>query len=87
MTRHGRSRGGHLIVVERELPVVYESWAHWRRERAEHMDFLVQELPTATTEFCAVCWGNGRILSPAANGEGNVPVTCGHCDGRGSILV
>jgi hypothetical protein len=34
-------------------------------------------------EPCATCWGQRRILSPAGNGEGLVPVTCPGCFGVG----
>jgi len=29
--------------------------------------------------FCPICWGQGRIFEPAANGEGLIPVPCGGC--------
>lgn len=34
--------------------------------------------------FCAMCWGAGRILVAARNGEGRIPVTCGTCAGTGT---
>ncbi len=34
--------------------------------------------------FCAACWGAGRILTDAPNGEGLIPVRCAACDGRGT---
>jgi len=37
------------------------------------------------TCFCATCWGAGRILVQARNGEGPVPVTCRTCDGGGVV--
>jgi hypothetical protein len=40
-------------------------------------------LAPAATCFCATCWGQGRIWSPARNGEGLIPVTCRACDGQG----
>jgi hypothetical protein len=33
---------------------------------------------------CATCWGQGRLLEPARNGEGLVPVACEACLGTGS---
>lgn len=33
---------------------------------------------------CSTCWGQGRYLEPAANGEGLVPVACETCLGTGS---
>jgi hypothetical protein len=41
-------------------------------------------LPAAVV-FCAICWGQSRILSPAANGEGVIPVVCAHCEGDGAV--
>lgn len=63
------------------LPVTYEDWASWRRDRPG-----AGELPPLTsTEFCGLCWGRGRILSPAANGEGLVPGPCASCGGAGRV--
>jgi hypothetical protein len=84
MTGYGMSRG-QLIVVERSLPVVYGSWSHWRRERqATTLSNEAVVERSQATEFCAHCWGAGRILSPARNGEGLVPRQCSVCEGRGS---
>jgi hypothetical protein len=33
---------------------------------------------------CGTCWGQGRYLEPARNGEGLVPVGCPACLGTGS---
>lgn len=38
-------------------------------------------------EFCAVCWGAGRIFYEAANGEGLIPVPCAECGGKGAVWV
>jgi len=74
-----------MIVREGKLPlpVLYADWAEWkalRREEAE--EACVQ---AATAVFCPMCWGNGRYLEPAANGEGLVPRTCMSCGGRGTV--
>lgn len=39
--------------------------------------------PAAVWEPCPTCWGQRRILSPAGNGEGLVPVACPGCLGVG----
>lgn len=39
--------------------------------------------PDQCTSFCATCWGAGRILVQARNGEGPVPVPCRTCAGTG----
>lgn len=72
-------------VVDEELrgwPVVYSDWDEWRRAR---QDADARPAPAAVTpgEFCARCWGQGRTLSPAGNGEGHVPVACPACSGSG----
>jgi hypothetical protein len=60
------------------LPVVYRDWAEWRGFRREDEPGVA---PVATGTFCATCWGQGRLLSPARNGEGLVPVACPTCGG------
>lgn len=65
----------------RGWPVAYREWDEWRRSRVP-----VDDPPApASTEFCAICWGQGRVLRPAANGEGHVPVACARCDGTGWV--
>jgi hypothetical protein len=64
------------------LPVAYETWAAWRDERR------LEEPPPdrpAASEFCAMCWSQGRIIAPAANGEGGIPVACVTCAGSGRV--
>lgn len=46
-----------------------------RREAAVAVVFV--EVP------CPECWGQRRILEPARNGEGLIPVACGRCLGTG----
>lgn len=65
------------------VPVRYDSWAEWRRYQAEEPQSVL--LVPAHTVFCALCWGNGRVLEPARNGEGLVPVACAHCAGFGLV--
>ena len=65
-----------MVVIENSIHVVYDDWTEWRDERAR------PESPAPVTgSFCALCWGAGAILEPAANGEGLVPVTCDGCGG------
>jgi len=67
------------------IPVVYDSWGEWREDRRRIL--TEPPLPTApaTVAFCALCWGQGRIWSAARNGEGLIPVACGHCQGQGVV--
>lgn len=46
---------------------------------------VIDRAPITGTSFCALCWGAGRILGPAANGEGLIPVACAHCGGTGTV--
>lgn len=75
----------HMFVVQEDnFPVCYIDWAEWRDVRIEAEDeFSLAGAPMMC--FCAVCWGAGRILEYAANGEGLVPTTCTHCGGVGSV--
>lgn len=73
----------------------YVGWRHWRasRELAADADSVnVTPGPSPPTggrpvdaAFCPCCWANGRILSPAANGEGLVPLVCDACAGTGRV--
>ncbi|HSJ72912.1 MAG TPA: hypothetical protein VK904_01235 [Miltoncostaeaceae bacterium] len=63
--------------------VLYETWAAWRDER--RLEGLRPVPPAATHQFCAVCWGQGRIVGPAANGEGPIPIACLTCGGTGRV--
>jgi len=65
-----------MVVIENSIPVVYDDWTAWRDERAR-----TETSSPITGTFCGLCWGNGRILEPAANGEGLIPVTCEACGG------
>jgi hypothetical protein len=69
---------------EVRVPVAYATWADWREGRRD----VLADPPTApAAEFCALCWGQGRIAVPAGNGEGLIPVTCAVCDGTGRVPV
>jgi hypothetical protein len=84
-----KAGAGQLVVIEEHIPVAYESWAHWRdecRARRRGSGEFFELDAVVVTEFCAHCWGNGRTLSPAPNGEGPIPKACLHCDGRGSVI-
>ena len=72
---------GHPAAV----PVFYESWEDWRSERQSQEALPPAPLVPAGVVFCAMCWGAGRVLAPARNGEGLVPSDCGHCDGLGVV--
>jgi len=63
----------------RGWPVAYRDRAEWRRSREPAPP------PPAPAQFCAMCWGQGRVLRAAANGEGHVPVACATCGGSGSV--
>lgn len=76
------------VVMEGVFPVRYESWRDWRlqkiadaREKA-HMPLVEQR-----TAPCGYCWGQRRILAPAANGEGLVPRACPSCGGTGRTPI
>ena len=73
------------IVTEGRSAILvrYDDWAHWRIARvgaATRYPLLAEG-----TCFCACCWGQGRILTPAANGEGLIPVACATCEGLGAV--
>jgi hypothetical protein len=76
-----------MIIREGQppLPVLYTDWAEWKALRREGCE----EVPASATTivFCPTCWGNGRYLEPAANGEGLVPQTCPACDGSGIVVT
>jgi hypothetical protein len=65
------------------LPVRYESWEDWRRDVATR--HAPVPLIAPETVSCAACWGQGRLLEPARNGEGLVPRTCPDCGGSGLV--
>lgn len=71
---------GITIAVGNDVPVIFESWEHWRRDCQEPALEPAPLLP-ADTVFCAHCWGKGVIFSAAGNGEGLVPRVCEGCDG------
>jgi hypothetical protein len=54
--------------------VIYAGWAEWRELRRDRPDDA--PLVPAGVASGATCWGNGRYLQPAANGEGLVPRAC-----------
>jgi hypothetical protein len=89
VSSHGRVRSGDsaLPTIVNEgappLPVVYASCDAWRLAKRTALD-PAPPLPAAVV-FCAICWGQSRILSPAANGEGVIPVVCAHCEGDGAV--
>jgi hypothetical protein len=62
--------------------VAYPSWGAWRIDRRAGADLDPLPAVPVDSSFCALCWGQGRILSPAANGEGLIPVRCPYCDGE-----
>ena len=62
------------------VPVIYASWEEWRRDRVVEP----APAPLVAGAFCALCWGQRRILAPAANGEGLVPRWCEACSGTGT---
>ena len=71
------SEGRSAILVR------YDDWAHWRVVRA--VAVAPPRLLAEGSCFCADCWGQGRILTPAANGEGLIPLPCSTCAGLGMV--
>jgi hypothetical protein len=74
-----------MIVSEGRsaIPVLYQDWAEWRDVRRD--DVETAPAPPRTTAPCCLCWGAGRYLDPAKNGEGLVSRTCPRCDGLGRL--
>lgn len=70
---------GHPIAV----PVYFESWDEWRRERRDATPLPPAPLAAAGTSSCPLCWNQRVIWEPARNGEGLVPVRCTGCGGSG----
>ena len=62
--------------------VAYESWSDWRARQCTDPAALSAPIGSC---FCAICWGAGRLLEPAMNGEGLIPVSCPTCCGTGSV--
>ncbi|WP_217915500.1 hypothetical protein [Miltoncostaea marina] len=75
------------VVEARTIPVRYESWQEWRATVREAAARRAEPVARVPTEFCALCWGAGRVLGAAPNGEGLVPVPCGWCGGAGRLPV
>jgi hypothetical protein len=75
------------LVIEDTLLVVYETWSEWRRAKLDDARQRRGPLVEPGTAPCGRCWGQGRILEPAANGEGLVPRPCLPCLGRGRTPV
>jgi hypothetical protein len=72
-----------IIIIDRvvQLPILYSSWSEWRFEQLRTRTLPPLPLLPRNSCFCALCWGAGRYLEPAQNGEGNVPRTCPACQG------
>lgn len=75
------------VVEGPSISVRYESWSEWREFVREAAARRAEAVVPLVTEFCAICWGAGRVLSPAGNGEGLVPQPCARCGGAGSVIV
>lgn len=67
------------------VPVYFESWQEWRREKLAAEPLPPAPIAPADTVFCALCWGAGSFWAAAGNGEGLVPRPCGHCRGTGLV--
>ncbi|MEW6583540.1 MAG: hypothetical protein AB1416_12360 [Actinomycetota bacterium] len=84
-----------MSMVVREgtppIPVLYGDWAEWRELRLQDAVLGDPAPGAAGTQdawiavFCPTCWGQGRYLEPAQNGEGLVPRTCPACEGTGAV--
>jgi hypothetical protein len=88
--RGRRGHRGSVVITEHAVPVVYRSWREWRvhcRTRDVGPTPPVAARSVTSTEFCATCWGNGRILRPAGNGEGLIPTGCRPCHGTGQVAT
>lgn len=65
------------------IPVQVRAWAEWRSARRWRAG--PGSVRAAEGDFCAICWGQGKLFMEAANGEGLIPVTCSHCGGGGRV--
>ncbi len=75
-----------FAVLDRTgLLVAYDSWDEWRDECRAAATQEPAPLCACDVVFCAHCWGQARILSPARNGEGLVPRPCPTCAGTGVV--
>ena len=75
-----------IAVLSRTgLPVAYPSWTEWRAERLREAAEPPPPLVPAGSVFCAHCWGQARLLTPARNGEGLIPAPCPVCAGTGVV--
>ena len=74
-----------VLVGSPPIPVRYNSWDAWRAEVSHPLP--PAPLIAAGTSSCPACWGQGRILEPARNGEGLVPHPCETCSGGGLVLT
>jgi hypothetical protein len=70
-----------IVITEDEFSIRYTGWAEWRENRVE----ADRQVLVAAECFCGCCWGAGRYLDEAANGEGLIPVSCHACGGRGTV--
>ena len=74
------------LVMEGMIPVRYESWRDWRAQKvADARERATFPLVEPLTVPCGYCWGQRRILRPAANGEGLIPELCTPCSGTGRV--
>ncbi|WP_217913897.1 hypothetical protein [Miltoncostaea marina] len=70
------------------LPVVYETWSEWREEQpVQPVAAPPARAAAPGGQPCATCWGQGRIMTAAANGEGLVPGGCWTCGGAGTVPI
>ena len=73
------------VVEAPSILVRYESWEEWRALVREAAARRAEPIVPVRTEPCAHCWGAGRVLAPAANGEGLVSRPCSWCAGAGRL--
>jgi hypothetical protein len=74
-----------VFVGSPAVPVRYETWDEWRIDVARPAE--PAPLIASGTASCARCWGQGRHMEQARNGEGLVPVPCPDCGGSGLVVV
>lgn len=74
------------LVIENSIPVRYESWRDWRAQKVrEARERASRPLVEPDTIPCPTCWGQRRVWTPAANGEGLIPTICHPCLGTGRV--
>jgi hypothetical protein len=85
--RSSKDTSVFAVTEPGSVPVAYTSWLDWRIDKRQSTDFDPLPLVPSATCFCAMCWGQGRIWSPARNGEGLIPQLCTTCFGQRVVPI